>query len=245
MWLLHTLSSISKIIWFHTIFSFSEVIHRLRMRNRKAPNRKGAKYKIFGSPQTGYYVVSGEIPRRGLIQITQPSSLSDTIWTRLGELGECDSLDWRRINQGDLGELCSPLQSLFSPHWCQQPGIKAVIRAILAANKTVYLLLAHVIPSRSAIWLAHPSWNRRWLILNHVLIDQPLPLLCHAHLQIWPFWKTSKKGKTLTLIFSCWWYLHSFSKANTKSPHLKSSKSRTIFHIHRRRQSESYKRHSS
>jgi hypothetical protein len=49
------------------------------MRNRKAPTMKGAKYKIFGSPQTGYYVVSGEIPRRGLIQITQPSSLSDTI----------------------------------------------------------------------------------------------------------------------------------------------------------------------
>ena len=108
-------------------FSFSEVVHRLRMRNRKSPNRKRAKYKIFGSPQTGLYAVSGEIPcSRGLIQIVQPSSLSDTIWTRrrLRELRTMRFAGLEQINQGGRGELYWPLQSLFSPHWCQQPETK-------------------------------------------------------------------------------------------------------------------------
>ena len=87
-----------------------------------------------------------------------------------------------------------------------------------------YLLLAHVVPARSATWLANPGWNRRWLILHHVLIDQPLPLLSHAHLGISTIIKSVKTGKAHTLIFSCWWYRHSLSKANTKSPHLKRRK---------------------
>ena len=64
----------------------------------------------------------------------------------------------------------------------------------------IYLLLSHVIPARSAIRRANPGWNRGWLILNHVLIDQPLPLLSHAHLHISPLSNTCKSTHPYILL---------------------------------------------
>ena len=146
------------------------------------------------------------------------------------DLGQCNSLDWRQINQGGRGELYSPLQSLFLLHWCQQPDTKVVIKTTLGADKTIAPLLDPCYPCQECD-LTGPPW------LESLLAD----LAPHPHwsassspLPCSPAYSTITKsiqeGKGLTLIFSCWWYRHNLSKAKTKRPHLKGSQSRNIFH---------------
>ena len=69
----------------------------------------------------------------------------------LGNLGQCDSLDWSKSTK-EVGASCIDLCS-HSFHPTGASNLKpryVVIRALLAADKIIHLLLAHVIPARSA-----------------------------------------------------------------------------------------------